>query len=604
MKRLYTKILALLMFVMPMIPVGAMQQQVDLAVNQQVENLIPTPKSLAHAKKLTDTLKDYLAQLQEAATLLVLQHQRMEFTENFVNARARTVESRKKLENFQPCYLDASNFEAYNAAHPDNPINTPGFMITIQTPEAQVVYFRYKNLLTGVNIDTKHVPIILKLLQTENPEIKEYGRCLLSKLETTFYEREQILLDSNTQVQYEVPLVKYVSNHGIPSYLKKYLAYLEQTNSIQTEWYTASCQDHELYRFRAMLNAHRLQGDLDTSLKPQYQDQREYDHKASIKRLKLIEIYKLKLDEIRQLYRAVYQRLTQVCTMLRNRGISGQTLIQYKKNGATGQALPEDLTTVGLPKPRIFTDIVQNYKELEEPYSFIDDQLDTIVKNSKACQQNKKLIGHESTVVDISDMPSTLELAPSVAADIQEKEYQTTRYYVNEKNPLYIEIYDRQEKCTLILYRIVHPEDTLMGKPYVNFDYTERVTGWFTNPMSRLQEDGYTNPNHKYYTVAERYPEKIFIHTFSPLIDDYLFALGIETPSPYSQTDKNVRILGEIRRKNKLTNYVYFTYNFCQNSTSGWLCNHRCIEIQPKSEFLKTKLNQARWETNFPPLKK
>ena len=178
----------------------------------------------------------------------------------------------------------------------------------------------------------------------------------------------------------------------------------------------------------------------------------------------------------------------------------------------------------------------------------------------------------------------------------------TGRYVIDESHELYVEIYDRSTEYTYIVYRIPGLNNST-GKLFDHFEYDERVTQWFTDPLKRLHEDGYTTAGHKYYTSPNGYNWKILLHTFAPIIDDYIAPLGSASASPYlPKTDKNIRILGELRKSGQSPKYVYFTYNLYKK-VGTWCCNHRCIEIKPKSEFLATQLEQAKYDVHFPTLK-
>ncbi|MBA3954729.1 hypothetical protein H0X48_05420 [Candidatus Dependentiae bacterium] len=61
-------------------------------------------------------------------------------------------------------------------------------------------------------------------------------------------------------------------------------------------------------------------------------------------------------------------------------------------------------------------------------------------------------------------------------------------------------------------------------------------------------------------------------------------------------------MLGELQTQNHEVKYVYFTYNIYPSADGYWHCNHRCIEIKSKSEFLATKLEQAKLDIHFPKL--
>jgi hypothetical protein len=577
----------------------------DLAqqAEAQVSRLFPEPQNLHTAKKLNSEIKEYLAQLQQAATLLAVQAYFMDTVDKQITADTRYLESRKRAAEFRPTTTELLEQQPSGVCCL-SPVPTTT-MALLDTLEASIILLRYQSLFSNNKLEVNALDIICPMLQSDNREVRDLGAFLFNKLSVHFYDTEVAKLAQDIKGGLIAVFNYYRATGNLSALPHSSLGYLKYGMTIMTMWLSAVTQDTQT-----------------NSLKTVRDNWRDYDQKAHEQRINLLKLYRIQEKELYLLYTAILNRLTTSIKILLCNGNNNRDLVLYKKNKAFNIPHPQSWA-FSVYAPQTLESYIEYYTaKATKQYEYIDSSFLSrpTAKSNKRSQSFKLVKSIHTTDIQLPEIDQSVDfITPENTATLENAQaleqacsqevktsnsvIQTARYYCNESNPLYIEIYDRQDQCRFILYRLIDADSSLEHKPYTNFSYDKRVAEWFTNPQKRLTEDGYTTEGHPYFAQPHDYSWKVLLHAFAPLIDDYMFLLGYESPSPKNEPKhKNIRVLGELHAKDHETKYVYFTYNLYPHNDGHWHCNHRCIEIKPKSEFLATKLDQAKLAIHFPKL--
>ncbi len=454
------------------------------------------------------------------------------------------------------------------------------FKLDINSPQAIIAALRYRNLIADINIAKTNLPVALKLLQHDNPEVQQIGTVIKNKIELQEASKrvEKAVKDFG---KLAINVKEWFGDHPNEN--------LAKINSV-IPFYTSYLSD-------LIVNHRQLMKDTDFD---DYQMTMKNNDIFMEKLKAIIKAYKNVQQDRHALYQKAMKILRQEVLTARKRKItpySGGSMFDYLKKlfGDQGN-LPSTIISDQIMASKIEVASKEEEQSKRKPKKKKGKGKNASNKkgNQKQKQKAKKLEG------DDQQNNSLPEITASYIIDIPTMSDES---YLLKKETCsdYATIIDPKNSMKLCLYTSADVSPVVIP---MNINYTPNINDWFDDSQQALEKQGYTTLGHKNYTAPEDRQRMIQIHNFALAVDQLIQQKGKQiirkSRIREGQDDICITIPGHVEfLDTRIRETCLFVY-LIDAETGKWY--HRNIEFRTGRQLIEEFWQKGYYEVEFPAL--